>query len=80
MRLVPSTGEFGSGPESVGVKCPPLGKRAMVDKALDGGGLMPTREESVAAAAKVLSRFYRVRCSYPIEETARRVVRLGCPT
>jgi hypothetical protein len=41
---------------------------------------MPTREESVAAAAKVLSRAYRVLYFYPIEEAARRAVRPGGPT
>jgi hypothetical protein len=41
---------------------------------------MPTREESVAAAAKVLSRAYLVLYFYPIEEAARRAVRPGGPT
>ena len=43
-------------------------------------GAMPTREESVAAAAKVLSRAYRILYFYPIEEAARRAVRRGGPT
>jgi hypothetical protein len=41
---------------------------------------MPTRDESIAAAADVLSRGYQILYFYPIEEAARRAVRRGGPT